>query len=253
MVRAQWSPSVVTRMSRFLAQSGLPRQRVTSWLVTSLLVGWLIVYNVFRIAKGDEPRTAAAVSLPIGLALGVGLFALTLIGYRSFAKRGWVHPDDAGERPVGIMDEPRVRRSLELTGVLCGVFAVIALAVGMFMLVGWLDAPSTSRSTPKIVIAIWNLFVGLWLAYEPFVLRRGDTSDVDAVGLAALITAVLGGVALARDIAATGQVALIIVAGILAATAQLAFWRLHGSKGLTFAPFGAAIVAAFALIIPLAA
>ena len=236
-----------------MERSGVPRQRMTSWLITSLLVGWLIVYNIFRIARGDAPRSAATISLPIGLALGVGLFVVALVAYRAFAQRGWVHPDEVGDRPVGVMEEPRVRRSLEMTAYLCWVLAVVALAVGVVMLAAWLNAPAGGRSTPKIVIAIWNLFVGLWLAYEPIVLRRDDTSDVDAVGLAALITAVLAGVALARDIARPGQIALIIAAGLLASIAQLAFWRLHGSKGITLAPVGAAIVAALALVIPLVA
>src|SRR5262249_60933227 len=65
-----------------------PASGYLSWLITSVLAGWFVVYNIMRI-RGDSPRGAALVSLAIGAAAGVVVFAIGLGGRRRLGAAGW--------------------------------------------------------------------------------------------------------------------------------------------------------------------
>lgn len=231
-------------------RSGLVRQRLVSWGIGCAIVGWLVVYNVIRITSGDSPRSAAIISVGTGLALGAVLFAILVVSYRWLAARGWVHPEPLDAS--GAAGDPRAGRAVRVVGGACIVLAVVSVAVGVVLLSEWLGAAAGERSAPKIVIAVWDLFAAVWLAYEPVALFADDTADIDAIALAGMITAVLGGVAISRGMIIPAQVVLIPVAGIVSALAQFAFWRVGGSRGITLAPVGSLAVAALALVLPLA-
>ncbi len=230
---------------------GLPVSRQVSWLLTSIIVGWAIVYNVFRIT-GSSPRGAAVVSLLIGLGVGAVIFAVALLVWRRFGAGSRYQPSHLNEIPPASRLDGRQRSALRVLWPMVGLLALVALVVGVVLGIEWLT-DTESRSATKAVIACWDLLVGAWLAFETTEIRSRHGDAVESIGTAAILTAVLGGVALSRDMFAPGQVVLIVLAGLAGCLAYLAGWRLLGSRGVPFAAAGAILVAAAAVALPLAA
>ncbi len=223
--------------------------RMISWLVTSLLVGWAIAYTIFRIG-GRSPRGAAAwPSLLVGIGIGAVIFGVTVLIWRRYVASGRIRPHGLEEIPPPERLDQRQRGALEVLWPAVAVMAVVALAVGTILAFDWLQTDG-SRSATKIVLAGWNLLVGIWLLLEAVELRRLHGDAVESIALAAPLTAVFGGVALSQDMFGPAQVVLIVVAGVVGVMAYLAGWRLLGSRGV---PVGAALevgVCALALILP---
>ncbi len=222
--------------------------RMISWLVTSVLVGWLIAYNIFRIG-GRSPRGAAWPSLLVGIGIGAVIFGVTVLIWRHYVASGRIRPHGLEEIPPPERLDQRQRGALEALCPAVAALAVVALAVGTILALDWLQTDG-SRSLTKIVLAAWNLLVGIWLLLEAVELRRLHGDAVESIALAAPLTAVLGGVALSQDMFGPAQVVLIVVAGVVGVTAYFAGWRLLGSRGV---PVGAAFevgVCALALILP---
>ena len=228
--------------------TSLPGSRMVSWLISSVLVGWLIAYNIFRIG-GRSPRGAAWPSLLVGIGIGAVIFGVTVLIWRHYVASGRIRPHGIEEIPPPERLDQRQRGALEALWPAVAAMAVVALAVGTILALDWLQTDG-GRSATKIVLAAWDLLVGIWLLLETVELRRLHGDAVESIALAAMLTAVLGGVALSQNMFEPAQVVLIVVAGVVGVTAHFAGWRLLGSRGAPLGSVLAAVVAALAIILP---
>jgi hypothetical protein len=225
--------------------------RSFSWLIASVAIGWLVVYNAMRLA-GSNPADAAWPSLAIGAVVGLAAFgAGTLILRRRAAagrplRRGPVELPSPSE-----LDEGQ-RRMVGLAWPALGVLAVAALALGVYLGGDWLATDAGDRATTTIILAAWNILAGLWLGDEALRLRRGEVEGIEATVLGCALTAVLAGVGLSRELAEGAQVVLVILAGVAGALCALAFWRLQGARGIPYLAIAAVVVAVLSVILPIA-
>ena len=223
--------------------------RLLSWSIMSVLIGWMIAYNILRIA-GRSPRGAAWPSLLVGVGIGAVLFGVTLLAWRRYVASGRIRPHGIEEiTPPERLDQ-RQRSALEALWPAIATLAVVALAVGTLLAVDWSQTEG-SRSATKIVLAAWDLLVGVWLMLETVELRRLHGDAVESIALAAMLTAVLAGVAFSQGMFKPAQVALIVVAGIAGAIAHFAGWRLLGSRGMPIGVVVALGVATLAIVLPI--
>jgi len=228
-----------------------PASGYLSWLVTSVLVGWFVVYNIMRI-RGDSPRGAALVSLAIGAAAGLVVFAVGLAVRRRLVAAGWVRPRRGTvEVPGPDALDTRQRDALRVAGLALAALAAVALVVGLAVGIDWLRAGSLHSHYTKLILAVWDLLMAAWLVSELPRIRRGEGEGIDSLALAAGLTSVLAGVGLSREVVPAAQGVLIVVSGVAAATAAFAAWRLEGGRGAPLAAIAAVVVAALSLILPL--
>jgi hypothetical protein len=227
-----------------------PAGRLLSWLVTAVLVGWFVVYNIFRVG-GDSPRGAAWISLGIGAVAGILVFGCVYLVLRRSAPGSLRHqtveipgPDalDAGQRAA-------VRIAVPLLAAL----AAVALVMGIVIGVDWIQSATSLRShVTKLILAIWDLFIGGWIASELPRLHRYDVEGIDSIALGCVLTAVLAGVGISHEDVVIGQAILILVAGLAGIASQLAVWRLTRSRWALLMALAVAVVAALSLSLPLA-
>lgn len=224
-----------------------PASRLLSWAATAGFVGWLISYNVFRIA-GSSPRGSILISLVPGIVLGAIFVAITVVLWRRDMER---HGGEVVIPQPEALDQPS-RDALRLAGITVGALAVVSLVVGAILIIDWNDTPSTQRSVAKVLVGGWDVVAGLWMGTEVMRMVRGYADGVDSVALGAVLTAVLAGVGLSRGWTETAQAVTIVVAGVAAGACQLALWRASGARGLPTSAGVAVGIAALALILPLA-
>jgi hypothetical protein len=74
---------------------------------------------------------------------------------------------------------------------------------------------------------------------------------VESIALAAMLTAVLAGVAFSQGMFDAAQIALIVVSGMVAAIAHFAGWRLLGSRGVPLGVASALVVATLSIVLPI--
>jgi hypothetical protein len=215
-----------------------------------VLIGWLVVYNVMRLA-GSSPADAAWPSLAIGAAaalvlVGLGTLAMGLPGMSRLADpRGTTEIPP----PSGRTDDQR--QAISLAWPALGVLAVIAIVVGAYLLVDAVGKDEGRPAATVLILTAWNVLAGLWLGDEAIRSRRGEVDGLDSAVLGCLLTAVLAAVGLSRNLVEPAQVVLIAAAGVAGALTSFAVWRLRGSGG---APMGAglvAIVAGLCIALPL--
>jgi len=228
-----------------------PASRMLSWLVGCAVVGWVVVYNVIRIS-GSNPSDAALPSLIVGVLAGGVVFGLGLLVQRRLAASGRVITPGPVEIPAPAKMEPAQRDALKLAWPALAALALVALAVGAYLALDWYGSDAGSRATTTLILAAWNVLVGLWLGDEATRLRRDDADGIESIVLGCGLTAVLAGVGLSRDLANPGQIALIVLGGVAGVLVGLAVWRLRGAKGLPVGVVGVVVVAALSLILPLA-
>ena len=226
-----------------------PASRLASWFFTSALVGWLIAYNVFRIS-GRSPRGTAWPSLLVGLGVGVVIFGVVMLVWKHYVVSGRIRPHHLDEIPPPERLDVRQRSALEALWPATAVLAVAALVVGAILAVDWYQTDG-ERSTTKVVLAAWDLLVGTWLMLETAELRRLHGEAVESIALAAMLTAVLAGVAFSQRMFDPAQIALIVLSGIVAAIAHFAGWRLLGSRGIPFGVIFAIVVATLSIVFPI--
>jgi hypothetical protein len=227
-----------------------PGSRTLSWLVASVALGWLVVYNAMRLA-GATPADAAWPSLGIGAAVGLAAFGLGLLVVRRRAAAG----RPLGRGPLEIPSPSELadgqRRAVALAWPALGVLAAAALVLGVYLTADWLGTDAGDRATTTIILAAWDVLVGVWLGDEALRLRRGEAEGVESAVLGCALTAVLAGVGLSRELAEGAQVVLIVLAGVAGTLCGLVVWRLQGGRA-PFAAIAAAVVAALSLILPIA-
>jgi len=228
-----------------------PPSRMLSWLVGCVLAGWVVVYNLMRIG-GSNPADAARPALAIGAAAGIVVFALGLLVRRRLAASGRVVRSGPTAIPSPAQMDPAQRDAVRLAWAPLGLMAIVALAVGAYLAVDWIAQDTGVRAKTTIILAAWNVLVGLWLGDEALRMRRGEADGIESIVLGCTLTAVLAGVGLSRDLARPGQVALIVLTAIAGALVGLAVWRLQGARGIPAGAIGIVVVAALSLILPLA-
>lgn len=223
--------------------------RLLSWLVTSVIIGWAVAYNIVRIG-GRSPRGSAVVSLLIGLGIGAVIFAVTLVVWRTVVRGARYRATHMDELPPASRLDQRQRTALDMLWPAVGVLAVLLLVTGVAMLRTWLQTEGT-RSMSRLFVGGWDLLLAVWLAFETRMLRLHDGEAVESIGTSGLLSAVLAGVALSMDQERTLQGGLIVIATVTAALAYHAGWRLLGGRGVPFAALGALAVGTASLVLPL--
>ncbi len=227
-----------------------PGSRTLSWLIGSVAVGWLIVYNAMRLA-GSNPADAAWPSLGIGAVVGLAAFGAGLLYVRRRAAAGRPLRGGLIEIPSPSELDEGQRRMVGLAWPALAILAAAALVMGVYLGADWLGTDPDDRATTTIILAAWNVLVGLWLGDEVMRMRRGEADGVESIVLGCALTAVLAGVGLSRELAEAGQVVLIVLAGVAGTLCGLAAWRLQGGRGVPVAAIGAAVVAALSVILPI--
>jgi hypothetical protein len=225
-------------------------RRWLSRLIGAVLIGWIVVYNVMRLA-GSTPADAAWPSLAIGavaalVLVGLGTLAMGLPGMSRLAD-----PRSTVEIPAPGARSEAQRRAISLAWPALGALAVIAIVVGAWLLTDAVGKDEGRPAATVLILTAWNVLAGLWLGDEAIRSRRGEVDGLDSAVLGCLLTAVLAAVGLSRSLVEPGQVVLIVAAGVAGALTSFAVWRLRGSGG---APLGAAlvvIVAGLCLALPL--
>jgi hypothetical protein len=213
--------------------------RWLSRLIGAVFIGWIVVYNVMRLA-GSSPADAAWPSLAIGAAaalvlVGLGTLAMGLPGMSRLAD-----PRGTAEIPLPAGRSDAQRRAIGLAWPALGVLAVIAIVVGAYLIIDALRQGGGRPAATVLILTAWNVLAGLWLGDESIRSRRGEVDGLDSAVLGCLLTAVLAAVGISRNLAEPAQVILIAAAGVAGALTSYAVWRLRGSTG---APVGAALVA----------
>jgi hypothetical protein len=224
-----------------------PLPRLLGWLVACALVGWLVVYNVMRI-DGSSPASAAAPALLIGVIAGAVVFGAGLLVLRRLSRSGRVLRPELAEIPSPAEMDDAQRRSVTLAWPALGALAVVALAVGAYLAVDWFS--SDARPLTTLILAAWNILVGLWIGDEALRLRRDEAEGIESLPLGCGLTAILAAVGLSRDLVSGGQLVLIVLAGVAGVLAGLAIWRLQGARGLPVSAVGTGLVAVLALVLP---
>ncbi len=229
-----------------------PASRLFTRLITCVLVCWFLAYNGLRIS-GDSPRGAAWISLAIGAAAGVVIFAASVVVGRALAARGRVvYRGGPVEMPSPEAMDDGQRDALRLAAIALGILAAVALVVGLFVGADWIGSSGGLRNhLTKLILTVWDILIAIWLAIEVPRLLRYHAESLDSIPLACGLTAVLAGVAYSRNLVEPGQIVLIIVAGLAGAAAALATWRLSGAQGPPLAPLVPIAVAALSIILPI--
>lgn len=225
--------------------------RAVSWLIGCALIGWVVVYNAMRLT-GSTPSSAAWVSLGIGAAAGVAVFAIGLLLVRRRSAGGGSPGREAGAIPSPLEMDDSQRRAIAIAWPVLGVLAILALVVGLMLVGKWIGADEGDRGISLLILAAWDILVAIWLGDEAIRLRRLEAEGLDAIVLGCALTAVLAGVAFSRELYEPLQVLLAIGAGVGALVVGLVFWHLRGRPGLPVAPVVGVIVAALAIILPAA-
>jgi hypothetical protein len=229
-----------------------PASRLFSRLLGCVLVCWFLAYNGLRIS-GDSPRGAAWISLAIGAAAGIVIFAASVAIGRALAARGRVvYRSGPVELPSPDAMDDGQRDALRLAAIALGVLAAVALVVGLLVGADWIGSSGGLRNhLTKLILTAWDLLIAIWLAIEVPRLMRYHGESLDSIPLACSLTAVLAGVAYSRNLVEPGQIVLIVVAGLAGAAAAFATWRLSGAQGPPIAPLVPIAVAALSIILPI--
>ena len=232
------------------AQGSSTGARLFWWLVGSVLAGWFVVYNLMRIG-GAAPDEAAWPALAIGGIAALVLYGAFLLVARSLRARGV----QVGRRPVELPGPadltPSQERATRFAFPLLGALAVVALAMGAVLLLDWLAEDPDDRALTKLVLAGWNILAGLWLGDEAVRLRGKLVDGAESAVLGCALTAVLGGVGVARDVFESGQFVLVVLAGLAGAAVGLVVWRISGGRGIPLGSVTVVVVAALAIVLPL--
>jgi hypothetical protein len=225
--------------------------RLISWLISAVLVGWVVVYNVMRVA-GGTPAGVALSSFVIGAGGGIVVLIIGLIIRRRLINAGRIHPVDAeAEIPApGAMDDDQ-RRVINATWPVVAAAAAVELVCGIWMLADWNGTPSTVRATAEVVMAGWFIFAAIWMGWEAKNLRNMDAGGIDSVALGALLTTVLSGVGITRHFATGMQVLTVIVVGLTAVVAYWLVWFLVRRRGVPSMAILAGLIALASLLLPL--
>ncbi len=221
-----------------------------SWLAGCVIVGWLAVYNILRIG-GDSPSDAAVPALVVGVGAGVAVFAAGMLIARRLASSGRVLRRGPVAIPSPAEMDSAQRDAVRLAWAPLAALALVALGMGAYLGANWLADDPAVRAKTTIILAAWNVLVGLWLGDEALRFRRAEADGIESLVLGCTLTAVLAGVGLSRSLAEPGQITLIVLTAIAGGLIGIAVWRLQGARGIPASAIGLVVVAALSLVLPL--
>lgn len=231
--------------------TGVAPGRLISWFITAVLVGWVVVYNVMRVA-GSTPADAALPSFLVGAAIGIVVLVILVVVRKRLIAAGRLHPVDAdADVPDPSAVTPEQRRVLSATWPIIAAAAVVQLATGLWMLFDWQGTPALVRATAELIMAIWFIFAAGWMGWEARNLRDMDAGGIDSVALGALLTAVLAGVGISRQFVTGMQVITVIVVGTASVISYWVVWYLVRRRGVPSMAIIAGLISLAALLLPL--
>ncbi|MFN8122463.1 MAG: hypothetical protein U0237_08545 [Thermoleophilia bacterium] len=224
-----------------LSQSG-------SWIVACVVIGWLLVYNALRLA-GDTPAEAALPGLLIGGTAGLVVFIAGFVTVRRLVAAGRV----VGRRPtvVGGSFDDQQRDALRIAAIAMLFAGAVALVTAVAEFIDYIGIDG-DRPIGTIVLMAWNVIFAAWVADEALRVRRSLVDGIETVYFGCLLTAVLAGVGISRELVEPLQVFLALAAGVAGLTVGMSVWRLGGARGIPVAMLGALAVTVASLALPLA-
>ena len=224
-----------------LSQSG-------SWIVACVVIGWLLVYNALRLA-GDTPAEAALPGLLIGGTAGLVVFIAGFVTVRRLVAAGRV----VGRRPtvVGGSFDDQQRDALRIAAIAMLFAGAVALVTAVAEFIDYIGIDG-DRPIGTIVLMAWNVIFAAWVADEALRVRRSRVDGIETVYFGCLLTAVLAGVGISRELVEPLQVFLALAAGVAGLTVGMSVWRLGGARGIPVAMLGALAVTVASLALPLA-
>ncbi len=220
--------------------------RVAGRGLAAVLVGWLVVYAVFRIG-GDSPSSAAWVSLGVGAVIGLVIYGIVLILQR---RREGAMPDGDPEASFAAASAEQAD-AIRIVAVILGAFALVAAVMALASAADWFAAEAGSRPWTPAVLTLWYAVAAAWSADQAIRGWRGDAHDLDSMPLVATLTAILAALAYARGVLEPGQLILIVVSIIAGCAAGVMGWRLAGSRGVPLAAIGVVVVSGLAAALAL--
>ncbi len=229
--------------------AGARGSRLFWWLVGSVAIGWLLVYNGMRLT-GRSPAEAAWPALAVGGGIGILAYAGLLLFARSRAAHGRPIGRRQVEVPAPADVTPDQHRAMRLASPLLGALAALALVMGVILLLDWLRDEPGDRAATTLVLAAWNLLAGVWLGDEAIRMRGDVAEGAESAVLGCALTAILAGLGLNREMLELGQVALIVLSGAGGVAAGAVAWRIAGSRGVPWTAIGVAVVAVLSLLLP---
>ncbi len=225
--------------------------RLLSWTLSAVLIGWVVVYNVMRVA-GGTPAGVALTSFLIGAVAGLVALVAGIWVRNRLIDSGRLHPVDPEAHVPSPADMTAPQGSV--MGILWPAVAVAAgvqVVIALLLFIDWNGTDSATRATVELIMAVWFIFGGLWMAWEASNLRRLDAGGLDSVALGALLSAVLAGVAISRGFSVAIAAITVVVTGVASVLAYRAVHRLTRDRGVPWMAITAGIIALASLLIPL--
>ena len=225
--------------------------RLLSWSLSAILIGWVVVYNAMRVA-GGTPAGVALTSFIIGALAGLAVLAIGIWVRSRLIASGRIHPVDPEMEIPGPSGMNAGQKSLlGITWIAVAVAAGVQVVEAVLLFMDWRGTPTEIRATAELIMAVWFVFAGIWMAWEANNLRDFDAGGLDSVALGALLSTVLAGVAVSRDFAVVTSFITVVVAGVASVLAYYGVHRLTRDRGTPWMAITAGVIVLASLIIPI--
>ena len=225
--------------------------RLISWTLSAILIGWVVVYNAMRVA-GGTPAGVALISFIIGAIAGLVVLGIGIWVRGRLIASGRIHPVDPElEIPAPSGMSPAQKSLLGYTWIAVAIAAGVQVVQAVLLFIDWRGTPTEIRATAELIMAVWFVFAGIWMAWEANNLRDFDAGGLDSVALGALLSTVLAGVAVSRDFAVTTSYITVVAAGVVSVLAYYGVHRLTRDRGTPWMAITAGVIVLASLIIPI--
>lgn len=225
--------------------------RLLSWSLSAILIGWVVIYNAMRVA-GGTPAGVALTSFIIGAIAGLAVMGIGIWVRGRLIASGRIHPvDPEMEIPGPAQMNPGQKGILGIAWPAVAVAAGVQIVEAVLLFMDWRGTPAETRATAELIMAVWFVFAGIWMAWEANNLRDFDAGGLDSVALGALLSTVLAGVAVSRDFSIVISFITVIAAGVASVVAYYGVHRLTRGRGTPWMTITAGVIVLAALIIPI--
>lgn len=225
--------------------------RLLSWSLSAILIGWVVIYNAMRVA-GGTPAGVALTSFIIGAIAGLAVMGIGIWVRGRLIASGRIHPvDPEMEIPGPAQMNPGQKGILGIAWPAVAVAAGVQIVEAVLLFMDWRGTPAETRATAELIMAVWFIFAGIWMAWEANNLRDFDAGGLDSVALGALLSTVLAGVAVSRDFSIVISFITVIAAGVATVVAYYGVHRLTRNRGTPWMTITAGVIVLASLIIPI--